>query len=355
MSDTAQPLAAENDGAQIDNAANAFKSFLNPAPAQPRDDQGRFAPTSEEAEPEEDLTEEQPTGEYEDEAEDTEEAADEAQPDAVDMPSSWSKDDAEAWNSLTPEAQAIVLKREQERDAAVNAKFQEAANIRKANEAIVNEANANRDRYAAAIDEVLSMVQFSEPNPVEYGLGTEHYDRESYDLAVYQYRQAQATVSQLQQQRQQLAAQQAQQAEMERQTAHAAIEQVAWPKFLADVPDLADQSKGRQIVADVVAYAKQSGIPEYVFDDPEQAKNLTSAELHLAWKAMQYDLEKAAKMRVKATNPPPKPASPAIKPGGVTPRQTVQANRLNKANERLRNEGSVEAGAAVFKQLFKGM
>ena len=62
MSDTAQPLAAENDGAQIDNAANAFKSFLNPAPAQPRDDRGRFAPTSEEAEPEEDLTEEQPTG-----------------------------------------------------------------------------------------------------------------------------------------------------------------------------------------------------------------------------------------------------------------------------------------------------
>lgn len=355
MTDTAQPVAAaENVSAQFDNAADAFRSFLEPTNDKPRDEQGRFAPADTEDEPDGAEAPEDQTGD-EDEDEDAEVAADEAQPDAVDMPSSWSSEDADAWEALTPEAKAVVAERERQRDIAVNQKFQEAANIRKANEAVVNEANANRERYAAAIDEVLSLVQMDRPDPMHYGLGTDSFDRDSYDLALYQFEQAQTTVTALHQQRQYLAAQQEQQAEMDRSAAHAAIEQQAWPKFLADVPDLADTAKGRQIIADVVNYAKQSGIPESVFDDPAMAKTLTSAELHLTWKAMQYDRIKAAEKRVKAGNPPPKPASPTVKPGGVTSRQTVQANRLGKAQDRLAKEGSIEAGAAVFKQLFKGL
>ena len=351
MTDPAQPLAAENAGAQLDNAADAFKDFLNPAPAQPRDDNGRFAPVPEEAEPEEDVLEEQPTGELDED--EVEEAPDEGQPESAELPSSWSKEDEDLWQSLPPEAQAKIAEREKQRDAGLNLKLQEAANARKLVEQQAAEANANRDRYAAAIDDVLSLVQIDKPNPVEYGLGTDAYNREAYDYALYQYDQAQATVSQLQQQRQMIAAQQAEEAERARILAHQEVEQVAWPRFLSDVPDLADQTKGRQIIADVVSYAKQSGIPDHVFDNPESAKTLTSAELHMAWKAMMYDRGKAAQQRVKATNPPPKPAAPPVKPGGITTRQTVQANRLGKAQERLRNEGSVEAGAAVFKQLFK--
>lgn len=354
--DTAQPLAAADPNTQLANAADAFKSFLNPPDPQPRGDDGKFVSTADEPEDDEpEIAQPGDVEESEDDQVDDDKAAEEAQPEALDMPSSWSKEDAEVWTSLPPETQAKIAEREGQRETAVNLKFQEAANIRKANEAIVNEANANRDRYAAAIDEVLSLVTLEEPNPVDYGLGTDGYNREAYDLAVYQHRQAQQTVTALQQQRQDLAAQQAEEAERVARAAHAEIEAVGWPKFLGDVPDLADPAKGSQIVRDVVDYAKKAGIPDYVFDDPQAAKSLTSVELHIAWKAMQYDRIKEAEKRVKAGNPPPKPAQPAIKPGGIATRQSVQKSRLNKAQDRLAREGSVEAGAAVFKHLFKGI
>lgn len=350
MTDTAQPLGAAENVA-LDSAADAFKSFLSPQSEPLRDDKGRFASSEPDPEPEEDEPEAEaasPDDGVEDE-EESAEAAEEAQPEAIELPSSWSKEDAELWESLAPEAQAKIAERERQRDAAVNAKFQEAANVRKAVEAQAAEVNVNRDRYAAAIDEVLSLVTLDKPNPVDYGLGTENYNREAYDYALYQYEQAQETVQQLQQQRQSIAAQQAEEAERARIASIAEIEEQAWPKFLADVPDLADQSKGQQIIRDVIEFAKSSGIPANVFEDPSLAKTLTSAELHLAWKAMQYDRIKAAEQRVKATNPPPKPKGPVVKPGGVTPRQTIQANRLSTAKSRLATEGSVEAGAAVFK------
>lgn len=355
MTDTAQPVeAAEN---ALESAAEAFKAFLNPQPTKPRDETGRFASASEpdEDEPEalDDNADDAPEeGGDLDDTDDADEAADDAQPEAADMPSSWSKEDAELWQSLPAEAQARIAEREAQRDAGLNQKLQEAANARKLVEQQAAAANANRDHFAQAIDQVVELIQYPKPDPVQYGLGSEYFDRDNYDLAVWQWEQSSAQVSTLMQQRQAIAAQQAQEAERARLIAHQEIEQVAWPKFVADVPELQDTAKGRQVLAEVVEYAKKSGIPSNIFDDPDMAKSLTSAELHLTWKAMQYDRIKAAEQRVKAKNPPPKPSSPAVKPGGITPKNTVQANRLGKAQARLAKEGSIQAGADVFKQLF---
>lgn len=278
----------------------------------------------------------------------TDEAADEAQSDDVSMPASWGKDDEEVWSELTPSAKAKVVERETQREQAVNAKFQESANARRLAEQQASEANANRDRFAQAIDEVVSLVAYPKPNPVEYGLGTDGYDRDAFDLANYQWEQSQATIQHLVQQRQSIAAQQEQEQEQARRQAHAEIEAVAWPKFQELVPDLRDPAKGRQIVTELVDYAKQQGIPSDVFEIPG---NITSAEMSIVWKAKEYDRIKAAGKRVQAGNPPPKPASPPVKPGGVTSRQTVQANRLKQASDRLAKSGSVDDAAKVFKQL----
>ena len=347
MTDTAQPgLAAEN--VALEEAADAFKNFLNPSSAQPRDDQGRFAPADQEVaeEEQEDIEEAAAPDEGgEDDDQEVDEAAEEAQPDAVDMPSSWGKEDAELWATLPAEAQAKIAEREAQRDAGLNSKLQEAANARKLVEQQAAEANANRDAYARAIDEVVGLLSFPEPSPVDFGAGTENYDREGYDLAIYQWKQAQAQLGGLVQQRQAIAAQQEQEAERARITARQEIEEVAWPKLLSTIPELSDPAKGRQIIADIVEYAVSEGLPQEVFT----AGQVNSHEMRLLWKAKEYDRIKSAEQRVKATNPPPKPATPAVKPGGVTPRQTIQANRLQKAQSRLAKEGSVEAGAAVFK------
>lgn len=348
MTDTAQsPATAEN---AMDDAASAFKSFLNPEPAQLRDDEGRFASQSEpEAETEEEIEDEAPVDDGDDDAQEVDEAADEAQPDAADMPSSWSKDDEELWNSLTPEAQAKIAEREAQRDAGLNQKLQEAANVRKLVEQQAAEANANRDAYAQAIDQVIGLINYPKPDPTQFGLGTGEYDRESYDLAIYQWEQTQGELQSLAQQRQAIAAQQEYETSQARLIAQQEVEQIAWPKFVADVPELQDAAKGRQVINELIEYAANAGIPKESFT----VDGVTSREMHLLWKAQQYDRIKAAETRVKAKNPPPKPAAPAVKPGGITPRSTIQANRMGKAQARLAKEGSIEAGADVFKNFFR--
>lgn len=346
--ETAQPmLAAEN--VALDDAASAFKAFTDPAPAQPRNDRGQFAALSEEAEEDDELPVAQDAEDGIDDTDDDEqevdEAAEEAQPDAVDMPSSWGKEDAELWQSLPADAQAKIAEREAQREAGLNSKLMEAANVRKAIEAQAAEANANRDAYAQAIDAVVGLIATPKPDPARYGLGTENFDRDSYDIALYNWEQTQGQVQSLLQQRQAIAAQQEQEAQAARQSAFQEVEQAAWPKFVETVPELADPVKGRQIIADLVQYAVAEGLPQEVF----QAGTVNSHEMRLLWKAQQYDRIKSAETRVKAGNPPPKPASPPVRPGGVTPRATVQANRLGKAQSRLAKEGSIDAGAAVFK------
>lgn len=347
MTDTAQPMmAAEN--VALDNAADAFKSFTVQAPAQPRDEQGRFASPAAEPEFEEGAAELPTADDTQDELAETEQAAEEAQPEPVEMPSSWSKEKADVWEALPDDAKAYLAERETERDRAVNSKFQEAANARKASEAQLAEANANRDKFAQAIDTVLSLVQPQQPTPYDFGYGTESYDRDAYDIAKFQYEQQATIIEQLAQQRQEIAAQQAREQQEAATARLKEIEETWFPKFVAEVPDLQDPVKSSETVNSIVRYAVENGIPQEAFSDPNA---ITSAEMRIAWKAMQYDREQAAKARVKANNPPPKPAAPPVKPGGVTTRQAIQSTRLSQAKARLAQEGSIEAGADIFRQL----
>ena len=84
----------------------------------------------------------------------------------------------------------------------------------------------------------------------------------------------------------------------------------------------------------------------------EIAGRITSPELHMAWKAMQYDKMKAAQGKV--TPKAPKPAAPPVKPGVATSRSGVEASQRKAAFERLDREQSVEAAAAIFKMQSKG-
>lgn len=345
--ETAQPAMAADPNVQLENAANAFKAALG-QDVQPRDEQGRFASTQ--VEEEQDLDEGELAPEAEDDVEieaDAEAADDEAQPEPVKMPTSWSKEDADLWESLPADAQGKIAEREAQREQAVNQKFQEAANVRKQFETELTEANANRDAYKAAIDDVLSLVTPTKPDPRAYGAGTGNYNREAYDLAMLQFEQQSGLIAQLQQQRQAIVAQQQEEAERAYQAEIQAIEEVARPRFVADVPELTDPAKAGQVLSDIVNYAKQAGVPESVFE-ADNLNAITSAELHLAWKAMQYDRIKSAQGKVKET-PVPKPAQPAVKPGVTIPRSATKATAARKATERLAKEGSIEAGAAVWK------
>lgn len=341
--DTAQAALPSAD--PVADAAAAFRSLREPEQApQARDEAGRFASQQEpqqeiEAEP----VEAEPA-EIEAEQVGEAEAAEEAQPEPVKMPASWSKEDAEHWNALPAETQALIGQREAQRESAVNSKFQEAANARKASEAQLAEANSSRDAYAEAINTVLSLVHPVEPDPRQFGAGTGQYDREGYDLAVLKYRQNVQTLNGLQQQRQAIAEAQREEAAKAEAARFAELEEIGRPALLAAVPDIADPEKASAALNEIVKYAVSQGIPQDVF--VENANSISSAELLLAWKASQYDKMQEAKTRVA---PKAKTVAPPVRPGVATPRATQQQIALQKDLKRLNETGSVEAGAAIFK------
>lgn len=352
--ETGQPaLAPENVALQ--DAANAFKAVIDPISQKPRDESGRFAkadgaepepeqPIEAQDEPEAQEADSEDQG-AESDAEDygeSDEAAEEAQPDATPMPASWSKDDEGLWNSLSPAAQAKILVREGQRDAAVNSKFQEAANARKAAEALAAEAHANRTAYAEALEQAMGLIQPQKPHRALLDPQSEYYDPDTYHAMMADFEAKSEMLNAMHQQRQILAVQQ-QQAE---QQAFNEVEQAYRPYLMQAVPELADPQKAPQLIHDIGQFAVEHGF------SGDQLQNATSREVHILWKAMQYDKLNAAKASVSA-KPAPKPAGPAVKPGVKTPNTAVKSARKAQAFDRLARTGSVEDGAAIFKQLFK--
>src|SRR5690348_10270625 len=263
MTDTAQPeTAAETEVAPdpFADAADAFRTYDKPEPARGPD--GKFVSTKEiEAE---EAPQDAPEAESH-EVEETEEAADEAQPDAVDLPPSWPSEHAETWQSLPPETQALIVEREGQREAAVNAKFQEAANVRKANEALIAEANQSRQRFVEAADHVLSMVHPQRPPLSMLTPGSHDYNPDHYHLLNAQAEQAERYISEVKQQRDEALAQLTKEAEAQAFQEIAEIEAKARPELLKAVPELSDPAKNPQALAGIIQYAVESGIPQSVF------------------------------------------------------------------------------------------
>jgi hypothetical protein len=356
MTDTPQPAGAgesvvpSND--PVVDVANAFKAALGQGePAKPRDDRGRFAPAQQEIEAE--AEGEIPEAEAESHDEEyTAEAAEEAQPEPVDLPTSWPAELAEEWESLPAALQDKIVQREAERESAVNAKFQEAANVRRANEALIAEANTNRQKFADAADAVLSAIQPQRPPHTMLDPRSADYNPDAYHLANAQFEQTSEWLESVKQQRQQIAAQQYHEETQAEQAYIATVEEKFRPALLKDIPALSDPAKQGPALNELVSYAVSQGIGEHVFKDPEIANRITSPELHMAWKAMQYDKMMSAKAKV--TPKAAKPAAPPVRPGVATSRSAVDASQRKAASERLARTGSVQDGAAIWKTYLKG-
>jgi hypothetical protein len=367
MSDTAQPSgAAESEVVSakdaLASAAEAFKLSLGQAPARelpPRGEGGRFV-AAEAADDETDLDpglrrddEDQFDAQEEadpasssdanDEEADTGEAGEEPQPEPRAMPSSWAREDEMLWSSLPPEAQAKIAAREGQRDRAVNLKFQEAANVLKANEGLLAEAQGSRQRYADAIEQVLSLVV---PQPPPRTMLDPNSD--DYDPDAWHYRKAvhEDTIAFLDQHKGQLGQIRAQ----DQLQSFQAINGATRDAFIASVPDIADQAKAPAIFQDLIDYAISLGSPADIFQAPT-----TALEWHVLWKAREYDRLQQARARVKETpRPEPRKPQPAVRPGVTTPRAAIEQHKRGAALDRLRKEGSVDAGAAAIKHLMKG-
>ncbi len=344
MTDTAQPVAAETLSV-VENPFKAARDGSGSFGDRPRDEQGRFAPATPAEEPAPEVDQEiEAEEEHSTEAEsheaehEADEAAEEAQPIAVELPESWPADKAELWNELDPNAQAYIRQRDAEQKAAVNAKFMEAAKLRKAHEAEISEARANRARYAEAAELVLSLVAPQRPPLSMLDAKYDDYNPDGYHLANAKYDQ---TIAFLREQEAQLSQARAQ----EQQARYDAINNTSRDAFINDVPEITDQAKAPAIIRELMDYAIGHGAPAALFVTPT-----TALEFHLLWKAREYDRLQSAKARVsQAPRPEPRKAQPAVRPGAATSRSAVKAAQREKDFERVRKEGSVESLTSIWK------
>ena len=215
MDDTAQPIgAAETD--PIASAAAAFKNYDAAPDAtidRDRDERGRFAPREPQIEAPEAADEVAEGAESPEEVETMDEAADEAQPEAVDLPPSWPDELAEDWGQLPAPVRDKIVAREAEREAAVNAKFQEAANVRKANEAQITEALQSAQRFVQVADAAMALIEPQWPSESMLVAGSNDYNPDAYHYYRAQAEKAERQIATIQQHREEAVAQLTKEAE----------------------------------------------------------------------------------------------------------------------------------------------
>lgn len=360
MTDTPQPSGAgETVADPIAVAAEAFKVSLGQTePSRRRDEQGRFASPAEQAEAQENEIEaDEPEAEAEgeaaeshDEPDETEEAAEEAQPDDAPLPTSWPAEMEETWKSLPAEVQGKIVEREAERDAAVNTKFQEAANARKASEALIAQANANRANYTQALDTLIQLVQPEWPSPTMLDYDSSDYDPDTYHLKRAQAEQSQVILQNLAAQRQHATAQEQQELAQIQQQRNALINKATLPALEQAYPEIKDRAKAEKFLSELMEYAVKMGAPSDIFDG-----SITAVEWHILADAKRWNDHKAALNKVKTeAKPEPRKAQPALRPGVTTPKSAVKRAEQQKAFDRLARSGSIEDGAAIWKSFLTG-
>lgn len=352
MTDTAQPMAAD----PVATAAEAFKVSLGQTDTALRDDGGRFAKPEPEGEPEEEIdaegegVEPEPEAESDTDTDDDDEAADEAQPDAIAMPVSWAKDDGEIWAALPPEAQAKIAEREGQRDIAVNQKFQAAANLRTQNEAIIRSAAESRDTFAQLAQMTINMIKPVEPSITMLDYNSNDYDPDQYHMQRAQFDQQTALVKDLSTRQQQAAQAREQDEKAQEMARYNHINASTYDAFARAVPEVSDQAKAPGVIKNLIDYAVAQGAPAEMFQTPT-----TALEWHMLWKASEYDRLQAATKRVGNTPAPEvSKAQPGLRPGVTTTRSATKQAQMAKNMKRLSQSGTIEDGAAIWKQYLKG-
>lgn len=187
-----QPYTTEAEHESTANIEAITATFVGDVAATelPRSEDGKFVARKKESEASSDPVagdeetdaapvEEQPSGEEDGE---TEPESENDPP--IDPPHSWTKEQRDAWNALTPQAKQVVLERETARDAEVRRVQNEAAEERKAAKAERDTTAQERRQYAdnlkalhqlqAIIDPVLAdgnqidWVKLAQDDPAGY-------------------------------------------------------------------------------------------------------------------------------------------------------------------------------------------
>lgn len=283
----------------------------------PRDESGRFKARGEESEDQPEALaeadpndaapdEDQPSGE-----EDGDEPESEDDP-PIDPPASWTKEQRDAWNALTPQAKQVVLERETARDAEVRRVQNEAADERKAAKAEREATAQERRQYADNLKAIHQLQAVIDPVLAE-GNQTDWVKLAKDDPAGY--------VAKAAEYQQRLNIFQAVQAEIQQVTQRQNAESRAdYAKRLADeYPDLTDAVKGKAVKESWMPTLKHVGFSDAEIEQgwgiPHEPRYFKI--LDLATKQIRAEAERAKIGDKKVAPQPTKTVKPRAADSGA--------------------------------------
>ena len=330
---------------QATDTAPTLNDFLVPEEQEEQaiDDQQPLDDPQEEPEAQAEEVEEDAEGLIEDEDGEEEE---ETEP-AVPMPTSWSKEDAKAWSDLPPEAQAIVSRREAERDKYVRQVGFEKSQIKSQVENQAREVIAQmHENHATALHAYAQRFQAPEPDQRLLYTGNQE------DYVTYQRQDAAYRASQAQQQRlQQEIAQAQQHANLAREQAQQ-VERVSDAQRLKEqLPEWFDPSEGQKLQQSLQSIGTELGYPVELMAEASST-DILALKRAAEWKAKaeKFDRLMAQKMEgVRAAKELPKMARPGVKPS----RSQKQATSANRRNQALNSFGATRSGDDAAALLFE--
>lgn len=252
---------------------------------------------------------------------------------AIEAPRSWKDEDKPVWSTLTAEAQAIVLAREEDRDRATSRAVSEAGQAKKQAEqeaATIAQYRAQMDAFLpqalqtfASRWEGINWAEEARIDPVRAFQAKAQYDSEQAQLQQLQAAQQQA---------------QAVEHQAHVRTVAATLETLA--------PDLMDPKDGPRRVSELSAFLLEG--KGYT---PESLKWATAEDLSIAYDAMRYR-QLQAKAKDAITRTPIAPTKP-VKPAGAGDRGSSDTRDVTTAVRRLAQTGRGEDAIAVI--LAKGL
>lgn len=312
------PAAAPTGPITLDQFAAELVAEQTAAAAPEEEEEEDLEASTEE--PEDDSAEEVAADAEEEDAEPEVEASQEEVP----PPQSWSKEDREAWSTLTPEVQKVVLKREADRDKAIAQTRQQAAELAKQVQTFAQRAEEYAHLGADAFE---ARWREKAEGPINWAIALqtartqEEFQEILKEKAVYEAEKAQLEGAQ-------------KRAQEQSQLARSAFLAQEWKALEEIAPELADPKEGKARREKIVSYLSEQGIPAEVLPD------IGAIELKLAWKAMRFDemdtkAKAAAKLpRRNPTATPPK-AIKASGTGDASPNRNLQAlsQKLTKSGK----------------------
>ncbi len=328
--------APANDGAL---SIDQFTAQLDAVIDAPEQDEEEAQAAGDEADPVEALADDEVAEDEELTAADEEEVEEEeAEPSqAAPPPKSWPAEDQALWAKVPTEIQAVIAKREADRDRAVHEATTKAgraaAEVKTLAEGYSQVAERVTDdvtRAATAWQERwgnVDWVAYAQQDPQAYIAHKAQADAERQQIVDYARYQEQVRAD----------------ADKAAKLAREAFLTEEWSKLAELSPELVDPKEGKARRTEVVEYLGAQGFTQDVLSD------LSAVEMTIARKAMLWDnAQKAAKKQAELPRKNPTNTAKPIPSGGTGAAAPSTQRIVAAANARLAKNGRVDDLVALF-------